>query len=41
MEFKRFLDTVIRIPAMVIVRVRALVVRLVAPVRELGVRGDT
>jgi hypothetical protein len=30
MEFKRFLDTVIRIPAMVIVRARALVVRLVA-----------
>jgi hypothetical protein len=30
MEFKRFLDTVIRIPAMVIVRARTLVVRLVA-----------
>ena len=30
MEFKRFLDTVIRIPAMVIVRARAIVVRLVA-----------
>jgi hypothetical protein len=30
MEFKQFLDTVIRIPAMVIVRARALVVRLVA-----------
>jgi Transposase DDE domain group 1 len=30
MEFKRFLDTVIRIPAMVIVRARAIVVRLIA-----------
>jgi hypothetical protein len=30
MEFKRFLDTVIRIPAVVIVRARAIVVRLVA-----------
>jgi hypothetical protein len=30
MEFKRFLDTVIRIPAMVIVRARAIVIRLVA-----------
>jgi hypothetical protein len=30
MEFKRFLDTVIRIPAMVIARGRAIVVRLVA-----------
>src|SRR6266545_4894634 len=30
MEFKRFLDTVIRIPAMIIVRARAIVVRLVA-----------
>ena len=30
MEFKRFLDTVIRIPAMVIVRARAIIVRLVA-----------
>jgi hypothetical protein len=30
MEFKRFLDTVIRIPAMVLVRARAIVVRLVA-----------
>ncbi len=30
MEFKRFLDTVIRIPAMVIVRARGIVVRLVA-----------
>lgn len=30
MEFKRFLDTVIRIPAMVCVRARAIVVRLVA-----------
>ncbi len=30
MEFKRFLDTVIRIPAMVIVRACAIVVRLVA-----------
>ena len=30
MEFKRFLDTVIRIPAMVAVRARAIVVRLVA-----------
>jgi hypothetical protein len=30
MEFKRFLDTVIRIPAMVIARARAIVVRLVA-----------
>lgn len=30
MEFKRFLDTVIRVPAMVIVRARAIVVRLVA-----------
>src|SRR5258706_1827011 len=29
MEFKRFLDTVIHIPAMVIVRARAIVVRLV------------
>jgi hypothetical protein len=30
MEFKRFLDTVIRIPATVIVRARAIVIRLVA-----------
>jgi hypothetical protein len=30
MELKRFLDTVIRIPAMVIVRARAIVIRLVA-----------
>ena len=30
MEFKRFLDTVIRIPAMVLVRARSIVVRLVA-----------
>jgi hypothetical protein len=30
MEFKRFLDTVIRIPAMVTVRARAIVVRLIA-----------
>jgi len=30
MEFKRFLDTVIRIPAMIIVRARAILVRLVA-----------
>lgn len=30
MEFKRFLDTIIRIPAMVIVRARAIVIRLVA-----------
>jgi hypothetical protein len=30
MEFKRFLDTVIRIPAIVIVRARTIVVRLVA-----------
>ena len=30
MEFKRFLDTVIRIPAMVLVRSHAIVVRLVA-----------
>jgi hypothetical protein len=30
MEFKRFLDTVIRIPAMVCVRARAIVVRLLA-----------
>jgi hypothetical protein len=30
MEFKRFLDTVIRIPAMILVRARAIVVRLVA-----------
>ncbi len=30
MEFKRFLDTVIRIPAMVLVRARAILVRLVA-----------
>jgi hypothetical protein len=30
MEFKRFLDTVIRIPAMIIARARAIVVRLVA-----------
>jgi hypothetical protein len=30
MEFKRFLDTIIRIPAMVVVRARAIVVRLVA-----------
>jgi hypothetical protein len=30
LEFKRFLDTVIRIPAMVIVRARAIVIRLVA-----------
>jgi hypothetical protein len=30
MEYKRFLDTVIRIPAMVLVRARAIVVRLVA-----------
>ena len=30
MEFERFLDTVVRIPAMVIVRARAIGVRLVA-----------
>jgi hypothetical protein len=30
MEFKRFLDTVIRIPAMILLRARAIVVRLVA-----------
>lgn len=30
MEFKRFLDTVIRIPAMVLARARAIVIRLVA-----------
>jgi hypothetical protein len=30
MEFKRFLDTVIRIPAMVLTRARAIVVRLIA-----------
>jgi hypothetical protein len=30
MEFKRFLDTVIRIPATVAVRARSIVVRLVA-----------
>jgi hypothetical protein len=30
MEFKRFLDTVIQIPAMVLVRARSIVVRLVA-----------
>jgi hypothetical protein len=30
MEFKHFLDTVIRIPAMVIARARSIVVRLVA-----------
>jgi hypothetical protein len=30
MEFKRFLDTVIRIPAMIVVRAHAIVVRLVA-----------
>jgi hypothetical protein len=30
MEFKRFLDTVIRIPAVIIVRARVIVVRLVA-----------
>ena len=30
MEFKRFLDTVIRVPAMVLVRARSIVVRLVA-----------
>lgn len=30
MEFKRFLDTVIRIPAMVCIRARSIVVRLVA-----------
>lgn len=30
MEFKRFLDTVIRIPAMVLTRARSIVVRLVA-----------
>lgn len=30
MEFKRFLDTVIRIPAMVLARARSIVVRLVA-----------
>ncbi len=35
MEFKRFLDTVIRIPAMVIVRARAIVVRLIAPTVNL------
>ena len=29
-EFKRFLDTVIRIPAMVLARARAIVVRLAA-----------
>ncbi|MER7007513.1 IS1380 family transposase [Dactylosporangium sp. NPDC000555] len=30
MEFKRFLDTVVRVPAMVIVRARAIVVRLLS-----------
>ena len=30
MEYKRFLDTVIRVPAMILVRARAIVVRLVA-----------
>jgi hypothetical protein len=30
MEFKRFLDTIVRIPAMVLTRARAIVVRLVA-----------
>ena len=30
MEFKRFLDTVIRIPAMVLARARTILVRLVA-----------
>jgi hypothetical protein len=30
MEFKQFLDTVIHIPAMVLVRARSIVVRLVA-----------
>jgi Transposase DDE domain group 1 len=30
MEFKRFLDTVVRIPAMILVRARATVIRLVA-----------
>jgi hypothetical protein len=30
MEFKRFLDTVIRIPAMVLARARTIVIRLVA-----------
>jgi hypothetical protein len=30
MEFKRFLDTVIRIPAMILVRARTIVVRLIA-----------
>jgi hypothetical protein len=35
MEFKRFLDTVIRIPAMVIVRARTIVIRLVAHTTNL------
>jgi len=30
MEFKRFLDTVIRIPAMILIRARSILVRLVA-----------
>jgi hypothetical protein len=30
MEFKRFLDTIVRVPAMVLVRARGIVVRLVA-----------
>jgi hypothetical protein len=30
MEFKRFLDTIIRIPAMVLTRARSIVIRLVA-----------
>ncbi len=30
MEFKRFLDAVIRVPAMVVVRARGIVVRVVA-----------
>jgi hypothetical protein len=34
-EFKRFLDTVIRIPAMVIARARAIVIRLVAHTTNL------
>ena len=35
MEFKRFLDTVIRIPAMILVRARTIVVRLVAHTTNL------
>jgi hypothetical protein len=30
MEFKRFLDTIVRVPAMVIVRARVIIIRLVA-----------